>query len=115
MSISENVNNINLFLQVDIRIRLLYTPFNQRDSWPVRFDHLFVLRSIMSENQFPDQSVIFHPVGTGDSTTIMIDNEHVIQVDLHHMESANEEDSKYTPVVDVLKELLPQRNSHPYL
>ena len=69
----------------------------------------------MSANQFPDQSVIFHPVGTGDSTTIMIDNEHVIQVDLHHMESANEEDSKYTPVVDVLKELLPQRNSHPYL
>lgn len=69
----------------------------------------------MSKNQYPNQSVIFPPVGTGDSTTIVIDDEHVIQVDLHHMEKANEEDSKYTPVVDVLKEILPQRNSHPYL
>src|SRR5258708_13505954 len=70
---------------------------------------------MMSENQSLNQVVIFQPVGTGDSTTIVIDGEHVIQVDLHHMEIANEEVSKYTPIVDVLKELLPQRNSHPYL
>src|SRR6266566_5982020 len=31
------------------------------------------------------------------------------------MEQANEEDSKYAPVVDVLKESLPQRNGRPYL
>jgi beta-lactamase superfamily II metal-dependent hydrolase len=69
----------------------------------------------ISENPFPSQSVIFLPVGTGDSTTIVIDDEHVIQVDLHHMDQANEEDSKYVPVVDFLKEWLPKRNGHPYL
>jgi hypothetical protein len=31
------------------------------------------------------------------------------------MEQANEENSKYTPIVDFLKESLPQRNSCPYL
>ena len=69
----------------------------------------------MSENALPIQSVIFLPVGTGDSTTIVIDDEHVMQVDLHHMEQANEKDSTYTPVVDFLKEWLPQREGRPYL
>ena len=69
----------------------------------------------MNENPLPSQGVVFLPVGTGDSTTIVIDDEHVIQVDLHHMEQANESDSKYTPVVDTLKERLPQRNGRPYL
>lgn len=69
----------------------------------------------VSENLLPNQSVIFLPVGTGDSTTIVIDDEHVIQIDLHHMEQANEEDSKYVPVVDFLKEWLPRRDGHPYL
>jgi len=69
----------------------------------------------VSENSLRNQGVVFPSVGTGDSTTIVIDDVHVVQVDLHHMEQANEEDSKYTPVLDFLKEHLPQRNSHPYL
>src|SRR5713226_4227465 len=67
------------------------------------------------ENPLPNQGVVFAPVGTGDSSTIVIDDEHVIQVDLHHMEQANESDSKHTPVVDILKGSLPQRNGRPYL
>src|SRR5258708_8223935 len=69
----------------------------------------------VSENLLPNQSIIFLPVGTGDSTTIVIDNEHVMQVDLHHMEQANDEDSKYTPIIDVLKDYLPQSDGRPYL
>lgn len=61
------------------------------------------------------QGVVFPQVGTGDSTMVVIDDEHVVQVDLHHMEQANAEDSKYTPVVDFLKESLPQRDGRPYL
>src|SRR5258708_23565952 len=69
----------------------------------------------VSETLLPNQSIIFLPVGTGDSTTIVIDNEHVMQVDLHHMEQANDEDSKYTPIIDVLKDYLPQSDGRPYL
>src|SRR6266700_3057093 len=69
----------------------------------------------MSENPLLSQGVVFPPVGTGDSTTIVIDDEHVVQVYLHHMEQANEEDSKYTSVVAFLKECLPRRNGHSYL
>lgn len=68
-----------------------------------------------SENPFSKQAVVFLPVSTGDSTTIVIDKAHIMQVDLHHMEQANEEGSKYVPVVDVLKEWLPQRDGRPYL
>ncbi len=67
------------------------------------------------ENPLPNQGVVFLPVGTGDSTIIVIDDEHVMLVDLHHMEQANERDSKHTPVVDVLKDSLPKRNGRPYL
>ena len=69
----------------------------------------------MNENPLPNQGVVFMPVGTGDSTTIVIDDEHVMQIDLHHMEQANESDSKHTPVVDILNDSLPQRNGSPYL
>lgn len=68
-----------------------------------------------NESPLPEQGVVFLPVGTGNSTTIAIDNEHVIQVDLHHMEQANGEDCKYIPVIDVLKEYLPRRDDRPYL
>lgn len=64
---------------------------------------------------FPEQGVVFSPVGTGDSTTIVIDEEHVMQVDLHHMKDADTDGSKYAPVIDRLKEALPERDGHPYL
>jgi beta-lactamase superfamily II metal-dependent hydrolase len=65
-------------------------------------------------SEFPAQGVIFLPVGTGDSTTIVIDDEHVMQVDLHHVGDADE-GSAHVPVIDVLHESLPQRDGRPYL
>src|SRR5690348_15539059 len=70
---------------------------------------------IMSNSTFPEQGVVFLPVGTGDSTTIVIDAEHVMQVDLHHMTEADDDQSTHTPVIDVLREILPQQDGHPYL
>lgn len=65
---------------------------------------------------FPEQGIVFLPVGTGDSTTIVIDDEHVMQVDLHHMTDADDEDgSTHVPVIDVLQQTLPQRDGRPYL
>lgn len=69
----------------------------------------------MSNNVFSNQQVIFWPVGTGDSTTIVIDEDHVIQVDLHVTAESSEADTPCTPVVDVLAERLPKRNGRPYL
>lgn len=67
----------------------------------------------MSKN-LPPQGVIFWPVGTGDSTTIVVrENQTVVQVDLHDNSEADRE--KYTSIVDELVELLPKRNGRPYL
>ncbi len=62
------------------------------------------------------QGVVFWPVGTGDSTTIVIDDRHVVQVDIHDMASAGEEGAAVTAVVDRLVESLPQgADGRPYL
>ena len=63
----------------------------------------------------PDRGFVFWPVGSGDSTTIVIDDEHVVQVDLRQMESSSEEDDPHAPVVDLLETLLPQKDGKPYL
>lgn len=64
---------------------------------------------------FPEQGVVFLPVGTGDSTTIVIDDEHVMQVDLHHMADGDIEGSEHAPVIDILRENLPRRDGRAYL
>lgn len=69
----------------------------------------------MNTNAFPNQHVIFWPVGTGDSTTIVIDNEHVIQVDLHVTADSSDVNTPRTPIVEVLVDRLPKRNGRPYL
>src|SRR5260370_9055720 len=58
---------------------------------------------------------MFWPVGTGDSTTIVVDDDHVIQVDLHDMAKADSDDAIVTPVVDALAACLPKRNGRPHL
>jgi beta-lactamase superfamily II metal-dependent hydrolase len=64
----------------------------------------------------PEQGVVFWPVGTGDSTTIVIDDHHVVQVDLHDMVSSGEEGAVVTAVVDQLVESLPRGDDgRPYL
>ncbi len=70
----------------------------------------------MTSGHLPGQGILFWPVGTGDSTTIVIDDRHVVQVDIHDMVSAGEEDAVVTAVVDRLVESLPQgADGRPYL
>lgn len=65
--------------------------------------------------RFPTKGYIFWPVGTGDSTTICVDADTVIQIDLHHLALADEEGDPRVPIVDRLIKLLPKRNGRPYL
>jgi len=69
----------------------------------------------MTSTQLPEQGIVFWPVGRGDSTTIVIDDEHVVQVDIHDMVMAGEDDAVVAAVVDRLVEVLPQREGRPYL
>jgi beta-lactamase superfamily II metal-dependent hydrolase len=72
-------------------------------------------RRNMTSTELPDSGLVFWPVGTGDSTTIVIDSDHVVQVDIHDMAMADEEDAIVAAVVDRLAEVLPRRNGKPYL
>lgn len=66
--------------------------------------------------QIKDKSVIFWPVGTGDSTTLVLKpGEIVMQIDLHHMTKADHADNPEWPIIDHLIKLLPQRNGRPFL
>jgi hypothetical protein len=67
--------------------------------------------------QFPEQGLIFWPVGCGDSVTLIVDRaaEVVVQIDLHHVAESEDEDDSRTPVVDELVALLPERDGRPYL
>jgi hypothetical protein len=58
---------------------------------------------------------VFWPVGTGDSTTIVIDDDSVLQIDLHDMAKADSDDNPEVPVVDELVACLPLRDGKPYL
>ena len=71
--------------------------------------------SNLEDFTMPDRGFVFWPVGTGDSTTIAIDEDRVMQVDIRQMESSTEEDDPHAPVVDLLVEHLPQVDDEPYL
>lgn len=71
--------------------------------------------SNLEDFTMPDRGFVFWPVGTGDSTTIVIDEDRLMQVDIRQMESSTEEDDPHAPVVDLLVEHLPQVNGSPYL
>jgi beta-lactamase superfamily II metal-dependent hydrolase len=60
-------------------------------------------------------SFIFWPVGCGDSTTIVISDDEVMQIDLNDKVLAEEEDNEHIPLVDELVAKLPKRNGKPYL
>lgn len=63
----------------------------------------------------PDRGFIFWPVGSGDATTIIIDEKTVVQVDIRHMNKADDKDEPHYPVVDELIKILPKVNGKPYL
>lgn len=63
----------------------------------------------------PLRGFIFWPVGNGDSTTIIIDEDTVIQVDLNHLESSEEKEDPRISIIDELVDLLPEVDGKPYL
>lgn len=60
-------------------------------------------------------SFIFWPVGTGDSTTIVISESEIMQVDLNDKLMADEEGNEHIPIVDELVAKLPEVQGRPYL
>ena len=61
----------------------------------------------MSSWDLPARGVVFWPVGNGDSTTIAVDKDTVIQIDINHVKDAEDPDDKRVPVIDRLTEALP--------
>jgi beta-lactamase superfamily II metal-dependent hydrolase len=56
----------------------------------------------------PDRGFVFWPVGCGDSTTVKVNENVVVQVDIQHHESSEDDDTSYHPVIDTLvEEVLP--------
>jgi hypothetical protein len=60
-------------------------------------------------------SFIFWPVGCGDTTTVVISDSVVMQIDLNDGAVAESDDNERIPVVDELVAKLPRRNGKPYL
>lgn len=59
---------------------------------------------------------IFWPVGTGDSTTVVISPDNtILQIDLHHLSRSEDGEDEHVPIVDELVRLLPKRGGRPYL
>ena len=65
--------------------------------------------------ELPGRGLVFWPVGNGDSTTIVVDSETCLQVDLNHLEKSEDDDDANWAVVDELVERLPSINGRPYL
>ncbi|XVV00775.1 hypothetical protein ACQPW3_25520 [Actinosynnema sp. CA-248983] len=64
----------------------------------------------------PEMGAVFWPVGSGDSTTIIVSDEVVLQIDLRDMAKADSDDTPEAPVVDRLVEALPAgEDGKPYL
>ena len=62
------------------------------------------------------KGVVYWPVGTGDSTTLVLrPGELVMQIDLRHLEKADDDDEPEWPILDHLVKALPKRNGKPYL
>jgi beta-lactamase superfamily II metal-dependent hydrolase len=63
------------------------------------------------------RGTVFWPVGTGDSTTIVVDEEIVVQIDLNDQAQADDPDTPVVAVVDRLAESLPATgpDGMPYL
>ena len=63
----------------------------------------------------PEQGLIFWPVGTGDSTTVHVNEDVYLQIDLNHLEKSDGDNESAWPVIDHLVEILPKKNGKPYL
>jgi hypothetical protein len=67
--------------------------------------------------KFPaKKAALFWNVGTGDSSTLVVKPDEVIaQIDIRHLEKAEDPDEPEWPVIDHLVKSLPKRNGRPYL
>jgi hypothetical protein len=70
--------------------------------------------------ELPSRGVVFWPVGEGDSTTVVVDTDGdektIVQIDIHNLECADDEDDPRVPIVDQLVEVLPKTaDGRPYL
>ena len=62
------------------------------------------------------KAVIYWPVGTGDSTTLVLKpKEVVMQIDLRHLEKSKDKENPEWPIIDHLVDILPKKNKRPYL
>lgn len=64
---------------------------------------------------FDKPKFIFWPVGTGDSTTIVIKDDVVLQVDLRDLSKSDDANDDHISLVDKLVEELPEKDGKPYL
>lgn len=64
--------------------------------------------------EFPKKGYVFWPVGNGDSTTIVVNADTFVQVDINHCDDARE-NPKRAAVIDELVAALPERGGHKYL
>jgi len=60
-------------------------------------------------------SFIFWPVGTGDTTTIVVSDAEVVQIDINDKQMADEEGNEHIPIVGELVAKLPKKEGKPYL
>ena len=65
--------------------------------------------------KMPTRGLVFWPVENGDSTTVVIDSGIHLQVDLNHLEKAEDDDEPAWAVIDELVDRLPKVNGRPYL
>src|SRR4051794_17026131 len=69
----------------------------------------------MSDFNPPAKGFIFWPVGCGDSTTVVLAADTILQIDLPLGGDAEKDDNPRRPIVDELVDLLPKRDGTPYL
>lgn len=69
----------------------------------------------MSDFELPKRGIVFWPVGVGDSTTVVVTEEAILQIDLHNLKAAETDDDPRVPIVDRLVEVLPTQDGKPYL
>jgi hypothetical protein len=68
-----------------------------------------------AEDDLPARGAVFWPIGTGDSTTVVVDETVVLQIDLHDMDKADGEENPEVAVIDRLVDALPVIDGEPYL
>ena len=65
--------------------------------------------------ELPMRGLVFWPVGNGDSTTIVVNDETILHIDLNHLEKSDDDEDPSWAVIDELIDRLPEIDGQPYL